>query len=163
MADVNNYKRGETNPVVVKVQTIEAIARGDLVGLSTGWAYPASDEAWVDISTSQAAFAANFCGVSGQRKVSGTAKPGTGGGDDNRMRIATEGVFELDCVVTSALFDVGDLVAPCKASGNALEAQKVEKATIGKAIGRVEETNVASSGKCLVRIFSKVMLGGPQS
>lgn len=164
MADVHNYRRGETNDVVCRVETVQAVSLGDMVGLSSSSVIRAGDEAWSNLSQAQYDFAQKFAGVAAQRKVANTSSPGTGGGPANHMRVASEGVFEFDVATTTAAYEVGQLVTPAKASGNTLENQKVEKSTdLARAIGKVEErvTNASTFGnKVKVRIFSRQMLPG---
>lgn len=158
MGDTYSYRRGETNPIVAKVLTIQAVALGDAVGLSSGNVIRAQDESYSSLSQAQYDFASKFLGVATQRKVANVAYPGHGGGKDNRMRVATEGVFEFDVAATT--LEPGQLMGMAKASGSALESQKVDiVADRSCAIGTVEEAKtIASATKCKVRIFSTKML-----
>lgn len=160
MADVNNYRRGETNPVVAKIITLQAVSLGDMVGISTDSVIRAGDEAYSNLSQAQFDFAQKFLGVATQRKTSSTASAGHGAGADNEIRVATEGVFEFDFPTTTTVYYPGQLVAPKKASGNALENQAVVVVSEGgRAIGVVEEIKPASFTKVKVRIFSTKILG----
>lgn len=142
------YSYGDTRPVLAPVETAQAVAVGDLVGLSSGNVVRAEDESWdTSLLVTQRNFVRKFLGVSAQKKVSGTAKP-YGNSLDNRMRVDSDGVFEFDCA--SASFAVGDLVGPAKQSGNALESQKVVAVTYEDAsIGRVVE---ATSSQTRVKV-----------
>lgn len=155
------YKRGATDPVVAPVLTAQAVEVGDLVGLSSGNVVRAEDTTWdTNLATTQTAFANAFLGVSGQRKVATVARV-IGNGTDNRIRVATGGIYEFDCA--SASFAVGDLVGPAKQSGNALESQKVASvASEAYAIGRVVEAT-SSATKVLVRLLSKLGPAARQS
>lgn len=157
MADTYNYRRGETNPVVAKVLTIQAVALGDAVGLSSGNVIRAEDESFSNLSQAQFDFAAKFLGVAVQRKVSGTAYPGHGGGRDNEMRVATEGVFEFNVAATT--LEVGQLMGMAEDSSD-LDSQKVEIVSeASRAIGTVEERKtIASATKVKLRIFGTKML-----
>ena len=155
MADNFRYRDGETNPVLARVTTAQGITLGDCLGASTGFLYGGGDQAWVDLSTSQYNFAANFAGVAMQRKTAGTAKPGAGGGMDNRLRVATEGEFEFDTPASTLAF--GQLLGLSKASGNALDPQKLEYVSdLTRAVARVTRPKtVAASTTVFCRIFSK--------
>lgn len=155
------YIRGETNPVFVTVATAKAVSTGALVGMSSDTLVNASDTAWVDtIATAQATFKALFLGVAAQDKVANVARV-HGNSDDNVIRVATSGIWEFDCA--SATFAVGDLVGPAKASGNAVEDEKVAAvATESLAIGRVVES-AASATKVKVQILSVLMPAARQS
>ena len=164
MADVNNWRYGSTNPVKAQIHTVQAVSRGDLIALSTGYVTLASQESDALKASAQTDFAAHFLGVSGQRKKANEAQPGHGGGQANRIRVATTGVFEFDTFAST--LEVGDLVGPAySATTSTIEDQKVELVTnVAQAIGRVQEKKSdAASTTVLVRIFSKVMLGGPQA
>jgi hypothetical protein len=148
----SKYVRGETAPVTVPVLTAQAVEVGDICGLSSGNAVRAEDTTWnTSLAQTQTDFAALFLGVSGQRKIAATARV-AGNGQDNRIRVDTQGIYEFDCA--SATFAVGDLVGPAKQSGNALESQKV--AAVGSealAIGRVAEAGTSVT-KVKVRVLS---------
>jgi hypothetical protein len=70
----------------------------------------------------QYAFAQAFAGRAAQTKVAATARV-YGNSTDNVIRVDAAGIYEYPCA--SATFAVGDLVGAAKASGNALESQKV--------------------------------------
>lgn len=148
----SRYLRGETDPVIAPVLTAQAVAVGDLVGLSSGNVVRAEDTTWdTNIATTQAAFALLFLGVSGQRKVAAVARVDANS-EDNAMRVDCSGVYEFDCA--SGNFAMGDLVGPAKQSGNALESQKVVAvATENLAVGRVVEKGTSVT-KVKVRILS---------
>lgn len=146
------YKYGDANPVVSPaVVTDTVIQPGDLV---TDTPAAAADVTWdTDLATTQEAFHDAFLGVSGQRSRDGDTDP---------IRVNTTGVFEFDCA--AATFDLGDLVGPAKATGNALESQKVVAvASANLAIGRVAKAYGSNTTKVLVRVESTVMTGGPRA
>lgn len=157
----SRYIRGETDPVIAPVLTAQAVAVGDIVGLSSGNVVRAEDLAWdTDLATTQATWATKFLGVSGQKKVANTARVDTNG-EDNAIRVDCSGVYEFDCA--SATFAVGDLLGPAKQSGNALESQKVVAvATENLAIARVVEKGVSVT-KVKARILSTKMPAARQS
>lgn len=155
MADVMRWRYGETNPIVIPVDSATVIEIGDLVYLDTDDAKPASSQA--DQGTeagNQALFHNKFAGVAMQRSRSGDVEP---------IRVATTGVFELPC--SSATFEVGALVGATEnGAGNALESQKV-KGVAGAhlALGRCAKRVHPADAKVLVDIVSTVMYGGPQA
>ena len=120
MTDTMRWRYGDTNPVVTKpVAAGVAIEIGDLVAQdSSGNVTPASSATWTtDLATTQGAFHAAFLGVAMQRSL---------GSDNGTIRVATTGVFEMDCA--AATFNVGDLVAPAQGTGNVLASQSVAAA-----------------------------------
>ena len=152
MSDKMRWRYGDTNPVVAAVDTGTVIEIGDLVMLNTDDAKPASMV--VDHGTEEAnqeAFATIFLGVAMQRSRSGEIAP---------IRVATTGVFEMDC--PSGAFELGDKVgADENAAGNALLNQQVAKVTAAKnAIGRVAKRQPTPGTSVLVDIRSTVMTGG---
>jgi len=155
------YIHSETQPVMAPVLTAQAVAIGDLVGLSSGNVIRAEDVEWdTNLATTQTAFAAAFLGVSGQHKVATVARV-HGNSEDNVLRVASDGVFEFDCA--SASFAVGDLVGPAKQSGNLLESQKVAAVSSeAYAIGRVYE-KTSSATRVKVKLLSTKMPGARQS
>ena len=149
---VSQYIANETNPVVAPVLTAQAVAVGDICGLSSGNTIRAQDETWdTNLATTQTAFALKFLGVSGQQKDATVARV-FGNSTDNLIRIDTTGVFEFDCA--SATFAIGDFIGPAKQTGNLLESQKVVSvASEALAIGRVSEA-VTSATRVRVRLLS---------
>ena len=112
MSDILRWRYGETNPVVLPVESATVIEIGDLVYLETDDAKPASSLA--DQGTeaqNQEAFHDKFAGVAMQRSRAGDTTP---------IRVATRGVFEFPC--PSATFEVGALIgASDNGGGNGLE------------------------------------------
>ena len=155
------YVRGDTRFVIAPVQTAQAVALGDLVGLDTGNVVRAEDETWdTDLATTQTNFVEKFLGVSAQRKTANVARV-DGNGEDNVIRVATGSVYEFDCA--SATFAIGDLVGPAKQTGNALESQKVVSvATEPLAIGRVAEAGTSVT-RVKVRLLSVAYPAARQS
>jgi len=149
----SRYVRGDTRVVTAPVLTAQAVAVGDIVGLSSGNVVRAEDTAWdTNLATTQTAFALLFLGASLQRKTAAVARV-DGNSEDNIIVVAADGIHEFDCA--SATFAVGDLVGPAKQSGNLLESQKVAAvASEAYAIGRVAEAG-ASITKVKVKLLSK--------
>ena len=81
-------------------------------------------------------------------------------GDAAPVRVATTGVFELDCA--SATFELGDLVGPdSSGAANTLLNQQAIKVNAGAlAIGRVAKRQPVAATSVLVDIRSTVMTGG---
>ena len=152
MTDQMRYRHGDTLPVFSKpVPTATLIQIGDLISNTPA---SAADLAWdTDLATTQENFHDIFLGVSGQRSRSG---------DTDQVRCNTRGVHKFDC--DAATFNLGDLVGPAKAAGNALENQKVVGvAAANLAIGRVAKQYDSNTTKVYVEVFSTVMNGGPQT
>lgn len=154
------YIRGETNPVFVTVATAKAVAIGDMVGMSGGTLVKSSDTTWdTNLATTQTAFGTVYLGVAVQRKDANVARV-HGNSEDNRIRVATRGIFEFD--TASASYAVGDLVGPAKQTGNYIEDQKVAAvASEAYAIGRVVEAT-SSSTKVLVELLSNILPAAQQ-
>jgi hypothetical protein len=154
MANTMRWRYGDTNPVLLPVASATNIEIGDLIYLSSGAAKPAALQA--DAGTeaaNQEAFHDAFAGVAMQCSPVGADEP---------IRIATSGVFELDCL--SAAFDVGDLIGADEAtSGTQLLNQTVvEVATPNLAVGRCAKQVSPAATRVLVEVVSTVMRGGPQ-
>lgn len=144
------WLRDDTNPVDATIATAKEVAVGDIVGMSAGTLVKASDTTWnTDTATTQADFRALFLGISGQAKDADVARA-YGNSDDNEVRVATSGVYEMDCA--SATFEVGDFVGPAKDTGDALLDDKVVAAVEAGAIGRVVER-----GTSITRVKFRVL------
>jgi len=153
MANTFRYRYGDTQPVMVAVDSATVIEIGDLVYLDTDDAKPASAAA--DTTTeagNQEAFHDKFLGVAEQQSRSG---------DTAEIRVATSGVFEFVCPAETR--QLGQLVGVDEAaSGTALENQVVDNvASANLAIGFVAKTTTTAT--VLVDIVSTVMRGGPQA
>jgi hypothetical protein len=164
MADNMRWRYGDTNPVVVPVDSATVVEIGDLVFLEVDDARSAGQDANADgtgdlwntnLATTQEAFHDKFLGIAMQRSRNGDTDP---------IRVATTGVFEYDAA--SAAYELGTLVAPDKAAGNNLLSQKlvaVGGSSHNLAVGRVAKRAAAGSTRVLVDVQSTVMLGGPQA
>ncbi len=152
MSDKMRWRYGDTNPVVAAVDSDTVIDIGDLVYQDVDDAKPASAQAdQGSEAANQELFADKFLGVAMQRSRAGEAEP---------IRVATTGVFELDC--PSGTFELGDLVgADENASGDGLLCQQVAPVTLSKyAIGRVAKRVATAATSLLVDVRSTVMTGG---
>jgi len=146
------YLYGETNPIDCPIATAQAVDIGDVVGISSGTLVRASDTTWnTSLAQTQADFRALFLGVAGQAKDNATAQI-RGNSIANRCRVDSDGTYLFN--TASASYNVGDLVGPAKASGNALLNDTVASvAALDKAICYVFEiTDTATTVK--VRIQS---------
>jgi len=153
MGNENLYRYWEKHPILATCALAQTVSIGDMVGLASNTLEKASDTAWNStIDGTQEDFHDIFLGVSEQASAA-TA--------DDDIRVSTGGVFEFTC--ESASFNVGDLVGPAKASGNALEDQKVVSvATANLATGRVVYKTTTDT-TVLVKIFSTMIDGGVQA
>lgn len=152
MSDRMRWRYGDTNPVIAAVDAATVIEIGDLIYLDTHEAKTAAlqaDQGTPDAN--QELFADKFLGVAMQRSPAGETAP---------VRVATTGVFEMDC--SAAIFELGDLVGPQEnTAGNALLNQRVGKVTLAKrAIARVARREPIARTAVLVDIRSTVMTGG---
>ena len=155
MSDVMRWRSGETNPIVLPVDSATVIEIGDLVYLDTDDAKPAAAQADQSSETAnQALFHNKFAGVAMQRSRAGDSDP---------IRVATTGVFEF--AAPSATHEVGALLGVDEQSGGtALENQKLDAvAGAHLAIGRCAKRVHPADTRVLVDIVSTVMYGGPQA
>jgi len=152
MSDKMRWRYGDTNPVVAAVDSATVIEIGDIVWQDTDDAKPASAQTDQETeSANQQALVANFLGIAMQRSRAGDTAP---------IRVATTGVFELEC--PSGTFELGDLVgADEHADGDALLNQQVASVSAAnEAIGRVARREAVTTTSLLVDIRSTVMTGG---
>jgi hypothetical protein len=146
------WRYGDTNPVVAAVASATVIEIGDLLWQDADNAKPASALANQGGKTAnQEAFVREFLGVSMQRSRIGDTAP---------VRVATTGVFEMDCAGDT--FELGDLVGPDATSvGSALLNQQVAKVAASRyAVGRAARRAATATACVLVDIRSTVMTGG---
>jgi hypothetical protein len=157
------YLFGDTAPVIHSIDSAKAINVGDLCRHQAigGKVLKASDEAWsTDLAGTQTAFAQNFLGVSGQHKPAGATRV-FGNSTDGAIRIDTAGVYEFNFNGVGPA-NIGDYVAPAKASGNALLDDTVALtgngygSAIANAIGIVVERAENGATRVKVRILSRV-------
>lgn len=154
MANTMRWRYGDTNPVILPVAAGVSLEIGDLVYLDAGVGAPASvmpDEGSPTLN--QQTFQDNFVGVAMQSSPSE---------EETTVRIATSGVFELDC--DSATWELGEPASTqVDGSGTQLYAQQVVSApSLSAAIGRCAKQASVASTRVLVDVVSSVMQGGPQ-
>jgi hypothetical protein len=140
---------------MMPVDAATVIEIGDLLFYDTDDAKPAS--ALPDQGTegaNQQLLHDTFAGVAMQASVAGDSDP---------IRVATSGVFELDCV--SATLELGDLLGGDEnAGGTALLNQTVAKVTnANAAIGRCAKRVNPAGTRVLVDIVSSLIHGGTQA
>jgi hypothetical protein len=155
MANQMRWRYGDTNPVMLPVDSATVIEIGDLVYLDTDDAKPASSRAdQGSLALNQEALHDSFVGVAMQASASG---------DDQGIRIATSGVFEFGCA--AAAFEVGDLVGGAEnVGGTAIEDQQaIAVAVANLAIGRCAKRVDPAATSIYVDIVSTVLKGGPQA
>jgi hypothetical protein len=146
------WRYGDTNPVVAAVQAATTIDIGDLLWQDTDNAKPAAALANHGNKTAnQQALAQDFLGVAMQRSRMGDTAP---------VRVATTGVFEMDCA--GSTFELGDLVgADTDAAGDTLLNQQVAKVgRAAQAIGRAARRAASTTASVLVDVRSTIMTGG---
>ena len=155
MANTMRWRYGDTSPVVLPVDSDVEIEIGDLVYLDIDDAKCASGQAdQGSLDSNQELFHDNFVGVAMQSSPTGSA---------DSIRIATSGVFEFDCPLST--FEVGGLVGVNENTGGTeLEDQNlIAVATPNLAIGRCAKRLATSGNRVLVDIVSTVLRGGPQA
>jgi len=154
MTDKMRWRYGDTSPVVAAVHSETVIEIGDLLWQSVDNAQPASALSnQGGKAANQEAFAFQFLGVAMQRSRAGDTAP---------IRVATTGVFEMDCPATA--FELGNLVGPdATTNGSALLNQQVAKVAASCcAVGRVARRAPTPATSVLVDIRSTIMTGGVQ-
>lgn len=150
------YIYGDAAPVQAPILSAQVADVGDMIGLSSGNAVRAADQAW---NTSEAQtrqdFVALFLGFSAQKKRSTDTKPY--GNSLAVLRVDTNGFFEADLDTATTLV-VGDLVGPAKDTGNNLLSQTVKKVTAeNEAVGTVVEAGTSLT-RCKFRLRSTKVL-----
>lgn len=145
MSDNQRHRRELANPRYFDVNSATVIEIGDLCWLDTDDVKPASDFTWnASLAQTQEDFALKFIGMSADRSRSD---------DTDQVAVDKNGVKEFTCA--SATFEIGDLVGPAKASGNALENQKVAAVALkAQAIGRVAKRYASATTTVEVEIFT---------
>jgi len=152
MTDKMRWRYGDTNPVVAAVDAATVIEIGDFVWQDVDDAKPASDQSNQGSKTAnQEALAQNFLGVAMQRSRAGETSP---------IRIATTGVFEMDCA--AATFELGDLVGSDEnqTADGLLDQQVAKVTTSSRALGRVARRAASETTGVLIDIRSTIMTGG---
>jgi len=159
ITDNMRWRKGDTNPVIMRVASATVINVGDLIyqDPTLKQAKPASAQAdQGSLAGNQELFTTNFVGVASQRSLAG---------ETTDIRVSTGGVYEMDCA--SATFSIGDRVGVAEDSaGTALEDQKViaVASTSPKlAVGRVHKERTSADTTVWVEIKSTLIDDGPQA
>lgn len=142
-------------PVVAAANT--AISVGDMLWYDAGnnSCLPASSLAWNNtLAQTQQDFANVYLGVSLDARLATQTTTG-------KIMVATRGTYKPDCAALGAAVDLGTPYGPAKASGNALENQKVvDVANNSLAIGRLAKAGVAGDTSVEIAHVSKTVFGG---
>ncbi len=149
MTDHMRWRYGDSNPVKAAVESHTVIEIGDLLWQDTDDAKPASMIKATYKVGQQEWFARLFLGVAMQRSRVDDFAP---------IRVATTGVFEMECAMRT--WELGNLVGPIPNDTGRLQNQAVGTVSAVAAIGRVDKRVSPASGSVLVRLFSTVMTGG---
>lgn len=105
------------------VDSATEIAMGDLVYLDTDDIKPAGSETWsTDLATTQSNFLNHFLGI-----ALNDHPAGSGIVLDFPVDISPMSVYEMDC--NEETHELGDMLTPIKATGNALVADTLKKTT----------------------------------
>lgn len=124
------HRFGPVTPQKWAVASATVITRGDMLWNNSGEVKPMSDYTWnTDTATTQAGAVNLFVGVALEGSAAGSTTPIT-------VDTNPSSVWEMDCA--SATFLPSAMVGPAKASGNALENQKVASAITTSSCGRVQ-------------------------
>ena len=149
MTSISRVRKG-AETVSVRVESAVVVEVGDLIFLDTDSAKPAASEGWTtSLTITRQGFKNKFLGVSADASPVGDLGP---------INVVIDCIVEFPC--TSATYEVGDLVVPTKAAGNALQNQHVSKtATATEAIGIVWERVNPAGTFVLFRTRSQVLDG----
>ena len=156
MANVMRWRYGDTNPVMLAVDSATVIEIGDLVYFDTDDAKPAGSASYgANLAAAQETFHDKFAGVAMQASAAG---------ETASIRVATSGVFEFP--QAAATVQVGTRIGvDDNAMADALLDQQVIAVAAGnpeRAIGRCARL-ASSAANVLVSIQSTLMNDGPQA
>lgn len=133
------------------VLSATVIAKGDMLFLDSGTVKPAASFTWdTNIATTQASFAAAFVGIAYTASANGETDP-------VQVDVSSESVWEFD--MASATMLVGAPMGPAKASGNALENQKIVSATATSCIFRASDNYASATTRGKVTMASAYHTG----
>lgn len=129
----------------VAVDSATVIKIGDLLWLDTDDGKPCSDVTWnTDEATTRGDFTAAFLGV---------AMSASPDGKSEDVVVATKGIFRFDInAAPGADLQIGTLVGPAKAAGDALLNQILKNAATAKGIGKLVEVCKTTHTTMLVEI-----------
>jgi hypothetical protein len=155
MSNTMRWRYGDTEPVMLPVNSSTVIEIGDLLFQDTdNSAKPgAAQTHQANKAADQLLFHSKFAGVAMQASRNGDAFP---------IRVATAGVFEFDCVSTT--FEVGKLIGVDENTGNTgiLSQVVAPVAATNLAIGRCAKRVNPAGTRVLVDVVSTMQKGGPQ-
>jgi len=143
------HRYGQQAIIRGAVDSATEIAMGDLVYLDTDDIKPASSETWsTDLAGTQANFVNHFLGIALANHAAGS-----GIELDFPVDISPYSVYEMDS--NEETHELGDMLTPIKASGNALVANKLKKTTTASvACARCMRRDPTALNRVLVRIQS---------
>jgi hypothetical protein len=122
-------RQGPVSLQAYPVDSATAITAGDMLFLDTDDVKPASSFAWdTNIATTQAGFAAVYVGVAVNDHAANS------GAGSMSVDTSSSSVWEFDQAADAVV--TGGMLGPAKASGDALENQKVAEAASTSAIFR---------------------------
>ncbi len=117
------HRYGQQSTIRGAVDSATEIVMGDLVYLDTDDIKPAGSETWVtDLATTQGNFVNHFLGI-----ALADHPAGSGIILDFPVDISPMSIYEMDC--SEETHEIGDLLTPIKATGNALVANTIKKTT----------------------------------
>lgn len=153
MAGIYNEtgRHGNYDQIAPRWKGAVAVACGDILYRdASNYDQPAGNYTWdTDLATTQASFHDVFRGISMARRLTTQAADG----DRQDGMILASGEFMFPCAALGSDAEVGSYVACAKATGNALESQKVAiTATLGNAIGVLTERAVTGQTYLVFKI-----------
>jgi hypothetical protein len=157
VANVMRLRKGTERAIRAPINQGIACSVGDMMYEDTdGSAKPAGLFTWTtDLATTQAAFKSKFLGVSRDQRLGTEALAGS-------ILVDCSGCFEMPCAALGAQQEIGALIGPAKAAGNALLPQQVDVAVLAGAIGKLADRALAGATVMQVEMVSaKVFSGVP--
>ena len=144
---VSRRRKAEETNIRVAVDSATVIKVGDNLWLDTDDAKPCADTAWdTDEATTRGNFTAKYLGVAMSASKAGETKD---------VVVAPKGVFEFDLkAAPGANLEIGTLMGPAKAAGNALLNQVLHNAATAKGIGKLVQICKTTDTTALVEIRS---------
>lgn len=142
----NIHRSGQQTLRSYPVASATVIAIGDMVWSNSGEVKPAADYTWdTNLATTQGTFAAAFVGI---------ARTPSAAGETTNVQVDVSPDAIYECDQASATIDIGTPVGPAKASGNALENQKIVAATATSCIGRAASDHQSAATRIRVNFAS---------
>lgn len=144
MANAIRYRSGRRQYQQFAISGSYDVDVGDLMYLDGGVAYPASHFTWdTSLGVTQTAFAKQFIGIAAQQCRAGV--PAT-----IDIDTSPDAVYEFP--IASATYENGDAFGPAKASGNALEDQKLEGSTNSEVISIARAVDRKTAADTFVKV-----------